>query len=145
MNKIEETKAYLIKEHGEPVDKIVDGRRYRYENVELQNFEKLLQLLDKASEIVNFELTETHKNAICDFVRYENPMDVEIVIDKLQSMIKQWNKKVGFLRGNFKKMFNKIEEDVTGLKYNPKNVMSYFVEYLRCSQYSNKATYRSLM
>ena len=62
-----------------------------------------------------------------------------------QSMIKQWNKKVGFLRGNFKKMFNKIEEDVTGLKYNPTNVMSYFVEYLRCSQYSNKATYRSLM
>ena len=41
MNKIEETKAYLIKEHGEPVDKIVDGRRYRFENVELQNFEKL--------------------------------------------------------------------------------------------------------
>ena len=40
--RIEETREYLIEKYGEPVEKMVDGRKYKFINTSLNNFNELI-------------------------------------------------------------------------------------------------------
>ena len=63
MDKITETREFLIKKCGEPVEKTLpDGKKYSYVNMDLKIFDDLLNAMKKLSLLYKVELKSEHIN-----------------------------------------------------------------------------------
>jgi len=141
MDKYEQTRQYLIEKYGDHKEKIIDGKIYRYINAELDNLDKLMNVFKQVVALYGKELKQEYINVICDFAISEVQPNVEIVIKKLDSLLK--NKKVS--KKSFEGLLQTFEEFYNDDKYNANFIMNFFVKYLKCANIYHRNTFRTLM
>ena len=143
--KIEETRNYLIKKFGEPKVEIRNGMKYRFENVELKNFDKLITLFQKLTTTFKIELKKEHIDVICDFAITEVQPNVVNVINKLERFAKEKENKINFGKKPLTNLLQCFEDLQNGKDYKPQYIMNYCVKYLRCANIYHKENFKSLM
>lgn len=144
MNKIEDTKKYFIQKHGEPGVKIENGVKVRFINSELSIFEKLIEVMSKASEILNYPLNDSHIKVLCDFSKCEIETNKQYAIAKIERLIKEWENKVNFGKKNMIKLLKSFEEFSSSEDYDPRTIMNLFVEHIKSRKLSHKENYKTL-
>ncbi len=144
MDKIEETKKYFIEKYGEPSVKIENGVKVRFINAELSIFEKLIDVVTKASEIVDYPLNDVHIKVLCDFAMREIETNKQYAIAKIERLIKEWNNNVNFGKKNMVKLLKSFEEFSSSKNYDPRTIMNLFVEHIKSRKFSHKENYKTL-
>ena len=143
MDKIEETRKYLIEKYGEPVEKILpDGKKYSFVNMDLKNFDNLIMVFKKLTMMYNVELKSEHINVLCDFAKTGVQQNVENVVKKLNRYIKDKERNVGFGRKPFLRLLNELEELYNDEKYNTNCIMDIFVNCTKCADVRKKENFR---
>jgi len=146
MDKITETREFLIKKYGEPVEKILpDGKKYSYVNMDLKNFDNLISVMKKLSLAYKTELKTEHINILCDFAKLGVQQNVENVIKKLNRYVKEKENKVGFGKKPFLRLLKELEEYYNNDRYNANYVMDIFVNCTRCADIRKKENFREFM
>lgn len=145
MDKIKETQEFLIKKFGAPVEKMLDGRKYRYVNIDLDNFNELMDLCHTLSIKIDTPLNETHIAAICDFAKNEVQPNVRNVNKTLNRIIKELDLGMHFGRKMFKDLLNDLETFYNSEKYSPYYTMNLFVKNIKCSKFSHKDTLKTIL
>ena len=139
--RIENTRQYLIEKYGEPVEKVVDGKIYKYINSCLESFDKLIKALKDATRILKVDLKEEHINAFCDFTLVEVEPNVANVAKKLEKYVKSWESKGSLSKKPVVNLLYEIEEFYNSEKYKPRYLMSMFVENIKCSDINYVQSY----
>jgi len=144
MTKIEQTRKLLIEKYGEPKLEMRDGKKYRFVNVNLENFDNMMELIFKLSRQYNITLTEEHIDVFCDFAVNEVQPNVLNVIKKLNRYVAR-NENLNYGKKAFTRLLDCFQKFRNEEDYSPNYTMNYFVEYLRCSNIYNKGNLRSFM
>lgn len=145
MNKIEETRKFFIEKYGEPYEKMVDGRKYRFINVELQNFDKLTKLFQEVAASFEIGLKEELIAVICDFAKAEVQPNVVNVINKMERLAKERKNKINFGKKPFTRLLQSLEDFYNGESYCEKYIMNIFVKELRCANIYHKNNFTNIL
>ena len=140
--RIENTRQYLIEKYGEPIDKVVDGRKYKFINIELESFDKLIKALKDVASILKVDLKEEHINAFCDFALIEVQPNVLNVATILEKHVNSWQKKGCLSKKPVIYLLNEIETFYNDKAYKPRYLMSMFVEYIKCVDVRKKEIHK---
>lgn len=136
-NTIEETRQYLKEKFGEPYDKVVNGYRMRFENIQLNNFNRLLKELKRA--IQKFEI-QTYEEAIivvCDYVKTDDGQNLDKIATRLKNLLdRRGNGNVKCDRETFVKFFTEIVEYSKSPDYNPSVIVNFFDYSFKINKYS---------
>lgn len=143
--KIEETKKYLIEKFGEPKAEVRNGMKYRFENVELKNFDKLINLFQELTNSFKIELKKEHIDVICDFAKTEVQPNVVNVINKLERYAKEKESKINFGKKPLTNLLNCFEQYKNDKNYKPTYIMNYFVKHLKCTNIYHKENFKSML
>ena len=143
--KIEETRKLLIDKYGEPKIEIRDGKKYRFENIELNNFDRMIFLFQSLSNAFQIELKKEHIDVICDFAITEVQPNVVNVIHKLERYVKERERKINYGKKPLSNLLECFEEYKNDKDYKPTFIMNYFVKYLKCANIYHKENFKSLM
>ena len=143
MTKIEQTRKILIEQHGEPKVEIKDGMKYRYVNVDLQNFDNMMECVFKLSSKFDITLLEEHIDVLCDFALTEIQPNVTNVVNKLKKLVAAKNINSG--KKAFVGLLNRFENFRNEDDYDARYTINYFVEYLKCENVRYQNSFKSLM
>lgn len=143
MNKIEETRKLLIEKYGEPKVEIRDGKKYRFVNVNLENFDKMMNLVFKLANQYEITLTEEQIDVFCDFAINDVQPNVLNVIKRLSKYSENPNSNYG--KKPFTRLLNCFQKFRNEEDYSPDYTINYFVEYIRSSNIRNGGNLRSFM
>ena len=145
MTKIDLTRKFFIEKYGEPKVEIKDGKKYRFVNTYLENFDKMMDVVFKLAKQYDILLTENQIDVFCDFAMNDVQPNIENVAKKLGRYIAVGNEKVNNGKKAFTKLLTRFEEFKDEDNYSPYYTMHYFVEYFRCSDIRNRGNLRAFM
>lgn len=145
MTRIDETRKFFIEEYGEPIEKVVDGKKYRYVNSPLESFDKLIKMLKESARILNINLKEEHINAFCDFALTEVHPNVLNVATKLEKYVKSWENKGSLGKKPVVNLLNELEEYYNDEKYKPRCLMGIFVKHIKCADVYRKQHFTTIL
>lgn len=134
---IEETKKYLIKKYGEPCEKLENGYKVIYKNLQLEAFELLIKVLKKAIKIYEIENYETAVMAMCDFAKNDDCGDLEKTAKRIKNLVS--HKDSGLTKcgkDEFQKFFNELTEFANSKDYNPARIIIYLEQSFKVKKYS---------
>ena len=145
MTKIDLTRKFFIEKYGEPKVEIKDGKKYRFVNTYLENFDKMMDVVFKLAKQYDILLTENQIDVFCEFAMNDVQPNIENVANKLGKYIAVGNEKINNGKKAFCRLLTRFEEFKKEDNYSPYYTMHYFVEYYRCSDVNNRGNLRAFM
>ena len=145
-NKVEEVRAYFIKEYGEPKETMMGSFKYKYVNASLDSFNRLIDIFLTLIEKINFVEYEKQLNLVCEYCKYENTENMDRITIKLQGVLRDLNKGVNFGRSAFLNLLKDLGTVAENPEFNPNLVSNYFKFYLKVKlvDFNTKVNKRSV-
>ena len=136
--KIEETRIYFMEKYGVPSEQKFGNMTYKVVNHDLDSFDRLIKSALKCCELTKFTNPEDFVNVICDFSKDLDPVNMNIIADKLEKIAKDLSKGINFSRSGFVKLVQELSKDSKNDSFEINKVMNYFVTYLNVKPASYK-------
>ena len=134
--KIEEVRKYFIEKYGEPSEKKVNGYTYKTINQDLDCFNRFISAFTSCAEALKIDNIEKQINAICEFAKNSNPINLEIFAKKLERIEKEFHKGVGYSRKPFRTMIDEIGKMCQSKDFDPNCLTNLFSQYLKVKSVS---------
>lgn len=128
---IEETKKYLKEKYGYPSEQKIGTMTYKTINQYLNVFVNLSDALVKCCELLELEDCENAIKIICEYCKNADPINMEIISNRLTRLEKEFSNKVFFSKKRFIKLIQELNEVADKKSFNSHCVINYFVEHLK--------------